>query len=118
MGPRQRVGAGLAARASRGALFAGLAAGERIQIGANGLSWRSSILPSRTSSSEAENEEARALRRIFGSTQASMRNSSKAVQSDARRSAAPARRRASASDQTSRVLKRTRARACFCAWRA
>src|SRR5260370_4909585 len=41
----------------------------RAQIGANALSWRNSSLPSRTSSREAENEEARAGRPIFGSTQ-------------------------------------------------
>ena len=43
----------------------------RSQIGANVLSWRISTLPSRTSSSEAENEEARALRRIRDRAQAS-----------------------------------------------
>ena len=34
----------------------------RIQIGANGRSWRMSSLPSRTNSSEAENDEARTVR--------------------------------------------------------
>src|SRR5947208_2229355 len=39
--------------------------------------------PSRTSSSEAENEEARALRRIFGSTQTSISHLSSLSQSPA-----------------------------------
>ena len=43
----------------------------------NGRSWRNSIRPSRTSSSEAENDEARALRRIFGSTPNSISQSSR-----------------------------------------
>ena len=37
---------------------------ERSQIGAKALSWRISILPSRASSSDAANVDARALRRM------------------------------------------------------
>ena len=43
----------------------------RSQSGANALSWRISILPSRASSSEAEKAEARAVRSIEESAQAS-----------------------------------------------
>ena len=41
----------------------------RTQIGAKARSWRNSSFPSRTNSSEAEKEEARAVRRWAGSTQ-------------------------------------------------
>ena len=43
----------------------------RSQIGAKALSWRISILPSRASSSDAANVDARALRRMSEATPAS-----------------------------------------------